>query len=106
VALETMVDRLAEDHEKARVFAAALQQLAPGSVNPLPETNIIIVKPSALGRTPAALVAELGRHSIRTAGIGADSVRFVTHVDVTMSDIEYVIQVVADLVGAAEPLSR
>jgi threonine aldolase len=104
VALETMVDRLAEDHEKARVFAAALLQLAPGSVNPLPESNIVIVKPSALGRTPRELVEELARYQIRTAGIDADSVRFVTHVDVTMSDMEYVIQVFADLVGTAEPL--
>ncbi len=106
VALETMVDRLAEDHEKARVFADGLLQLAPDSVNPIPETNIVIVKPSAFGRTPAELVEELGRHSIRASGIDADSVRFVTHVDVTMSDMEFVIQVFADLARMTRPLMR
>ncbi|MGH2345341.1 MAG: threonine aldolase family protein, partial [Chloroflexota bacterium] len=98
VALETMVDRLGEDHEKARVFARGLQQIAPGSVvSPMPHTNIVNVRPSILGRGLDELVEELARRHILAAGTGADTVRFVTHLDVTVSDIEQTLEVFADL---------
>jgi threonine aldolase len=98
VALETMVDRLGEDHEKARVLAAGLQHIAPGCVAPpVPRTNIVNVRPSVLGREPDELVERLARQEIRAASTGPDIVRFVTHLDVTMSDIERTLEVFADL---------
>ncbi len=112
VALETMVDRLGEDHEKARALAIGLQQIAPGCIAPLPSTNIVNVRPSVLGREPGELVEELARREIRAAGTGPDTVRFVTHLDVTTSDIERTLEVFADLtriprrVGAADGAVR
>lgn len=98
VALECMVDRLAEDHRKAAVLAAGLRQLASGSVAlPVPHTNIVNVHTPALGLGPSDLVTELARHQIWAAATGAERVRLVTHVDVSMGDIERTLEVFGTL---------
>jgi threonine aldolase len=99
VALESMVERLAEDHQKAEVLAGGLQALAPGSVAlPTPHTNIVNVHTPALGLTPVELVAGLRQHQVLAAATGPRTVRLVTHVDVSMADIERALEVFALLV--------
>jgi threonine aldolase len=86
-ALEHNVPRLAEDHENARVLAAALSAL-PGVEIPHPvETNMVFA--SFGGRGAAGLVGRF-----RAAGVLAnpegsrpDLVRFVTHLDVSRADM-------------------
>ena len=49
VALETMVERLADDHARARTLADALADAFPGSVDPATvETNIVCARAAAL----------------------------------------------------------
>src|SRR5690349_1183832 len=56
VALETMVDRLAEDHATARRLARGLHDLQPTTVDPVTiETNILRVPVRGSGRTAAAI---------------------------------------------------
>jgi threonine aldolase len=99
VALDVMVDRLAEDHEKARVLAAGLQQIVPGSTVPaIPQTNIVNVQAHALGLNSRDLVERLAERGIRTASIDERTVRFVTHVDVSMAGVERTLEVLAALV--------
>jgi threonine aldolase len=80
VALETMVDRLAEDHERAGRLAAALAERWPGSVDPRTiRTNIVCAD---LPRLPERFVDALAAVGIRVGTIDPRTVRFVTHKDV------------------------
>ena len=95
VALETMVDRLADDHERARRLADALAERFPGSVDPdTVETNIVCARAGALPR-------ELARRRSRSAGVLAgtidvDTVRFVTHKDVDDADLDRAVAALDD----------
>jgi threonine aldolase len=80
VALETMVDRLADDHERARRLADALAARFPGSIEPSTvETNIVCADAA---RLPSAIVDRLAERGVRCGMIDAATVRFVTHHDV------------------------
>jgi len=86
VALETMVDRLADDHGRARRLAETLATLAPGSVDPAAVTTNIVCVP--LDRVPTGIVERLAGHGIRCGMIDARTVRFVTHKDVDDDDLD------------------
>jgi threonine aldolase len=78
-ALAHHVERLAEDHENARVLAAALD-VDPASV----ETNIVFAEVS----DPAASVAAAAAAGVRLMQLGPRRVRLVTHLDVSREDAE------------------
>ncbi len=97
VALETMVDRLAEDHAKARRLAEGLAQLGEGLVElRLVQTNVVMLQTGPLGVAGAALAAELTQAGVWCAPVGPEVVRFVTHHDVTEEDIEYALGVLRE----------
>ncbi|HEX4531906.1 MAG TPA: threonine aldolase family protein [Acidimicrobiia bacterium] len=80
VALETMVERLADDHARARTLADVLAELYPDCVDPaLVETNIVCARAAAL---PSGLVDALRAEGVLAGTIDVDTVRFVTHRDV------------------------
>jgi threonine aldolase len=80
VALETMVERLAEDHARARRLADALASRWPGSVDPETiRTNIVCADLRAL---PVDFVERLTRLGVHAGTIDPRTVRFVTHKDV------------------------
>lgn len=86
VALEHMVERLPEDHARARRLADALAECFPGSVDPATiETNIIC---APLDRMPDKVVGRLEEHGVRCGTIDARTVRFVTHKDVDDAGID------------------
>lgn len=86
VALETMVDRLADDHTRARRLAEALADRFPESVDPRAvETNIVCVDAA---RVPHRLVDRLEAFGIRSGTLDARTVRFVTHKDVDDDGID------------------
>lgn len=79
VALEEMVDRLAEDHRRARLLAEAVaEHLAPGYDPEACRTNIVAFDVD----DAEALVAELAGHGVLGGTLSATRVRFVTHHDV------------------------
>jgi threonine aldolase len=89
VALETMVDRLVDDHTRARRLAEALAELFPGSVDPATvETNIVCARAAAL---PPDLLERLVADGVRAGTIDVDTVRFVTHRDVDDAGIDRVV---------------
>ena len=100
VALETMIDRLAEDHANARLLADGLAALKGIEFNPDDvDTNIIIVKPTAM--SIQRLGCELEKRGILTVVIEPDRVRFTTNKDVNRSDIERTIAAVKDILSKA-----
>ncbi|HUV09697.1 MAG TPA: GntG family PLP-dependent aldolase, partial [Acidimicrobiia bacterium] len=88
VALETMVERLADDHERARRLAVILAERFDGCVDPASiETNIVC---APLDRLPEGIIERLAERGVRCGTIDARTVRFVTHKDVDDADIEHV----------------
>ena len=85
LAVETMVQRLAEDHEKARRLATLAGEASGARVVP-PQTNILFVHFDA----PVAQIlgTELEKEGIRASVMGERALRFVTHKDVTLEDCE------------------
>jgi threonine aldolase len=91
-ALDHHVERLAEDHEHARLLAERLG-VDPATV----ETNMVVVR-----GVPAPAVAEAAKaQGVLVGQVSADRIRLVTHLDVDRAGIEHaakvVNQVVADL---------
>jgi threonine aldolase len=98
VALETMVDRLAEDHANARLLADGIASLKGIDFNPDDvDTNIVIVKPTTM--SIQQLGSELEKRGILTVVIEPDRVRFTTNKDVSRSDIEKTVAAVKEILA-------
>jgi threonine aldolase len=82
VALETMVDRLAVDHEHARVLADGLSESSPDGAVGAVQTNMVVFDASAVGVDAAQIVKMLRAEGVLAGPMSATVVRFVTHVDV------------------------
>ena len=86
VALETMVERLGDDHARARRLADALAERWPGSVDPeVVRTNIVCADLRAL---PPDFVARLDAAGVRAGTIDPRTLRLVTHKDVDETAID------------------
>ena len=79
-ALEHNVERLAEDHENARLLADGLSGLGCDVI--APETNIVIFS------APSEFVAAMGERGVELSDTPDGRVRAVTHLDVSRSDVE------------------
>ena len=78
-ALDHQVERLKEDHHRARVLGQFLIQ-APHVAEVLPvATNIVIARLE--GISPEAYLQQLAAQGIKGVKFGKDLVRFVTHLD-------------------------
>jgi threonine aldolase len=89
-ALDHHVERLAQDHENATKLATALANIGALSLQ-MPQTNIMFVD-VPVGDI-AALQAHLNARGI-VAIVGART-RIVTHLDVTVQDLDRVIDAFA-----------
>jgi threonine aldolase len=98
VALESMVDRLAEDHANARLLEEGLSDLSWLRVEPVPvRTNILYL---TVVRTdlPASRVSELlDREGVRTLALGPQRMRAVTNYHITRADISAAVGVFRSL---------
>jgi threonine aldolase len=85
-ALEHHVERLAEDHAHARRLAAGLAEMPGVKAPPAPvETNIVLVD---FVQPASEVVARLAAQRVLVNATGPHSVRLVTHLDVSASDID------------------
>ena len=89
VALEQMVDRLAEDHANARALAAGLADLPGISVEDVPvRTNIVYFNVTRADMDAAQLTARLKEQGVWMLPLGPRRIRAVTNYHVTAADIE------------------
>jgi threonine aldolase len=86
-ALEHHVDRLAEDHDNARLIAETLADSVPDAVNlGQVETNMVYV---ATGDLEApGVVSTLAEEGILVGAVGPSTLRLVTHLDVDARQCE------------------
>jgi threonine aldolase len=87
VALETMVDRLADDHQNARALAEGLAEL-PGIDCDLSrvQTNLVYFRLKHMDA--AGFLAACSGQGLRGGAHGPDLVRFVTHHGISPADIQ------------------
>jgi threonine aldolase len=100
-ALEHNIERLAEDHARARRlaegFAAAGLPVEPDDV----ETNFVQVDVGPLGLTQAEALERLHQAGVGLSGtVHPTRLRAVTHLDVTDGDIERAIELAPQALGA------
>jgi len=103
VALETMVDRLAEDHANARALAEGLAKLPDLSVDLASvQTNIVIFRvergdAAAAAAATSELVAGCGARKVKIHAIGPTTIRCVTHKDIDAEDIKRTLDAFAEI---------
>jgi threonine aldolase len=101
MALQRMIDRLAEDHATARVLAEGLAEL-PGLCVDLDavQTNLVsydIVRPDM----PAAeFLHALAEYGVKAGPQGLRRVRMVTHYGISEDDVRYAVQCAARVLHA------
>ncbi len=100
IALEEMVDRLAEDHLRARKLAEGLAAIPGIAIDPdRVRTNIVYFDVSKPGLSAAELLRQLEREGIRMLATGARTIRAVTHYEVTAADIDHALSMLAKLMN-------
>jgi threonine aldolase len=95
-ALEHHIERLKEDHEKARLFAERVAQ------NPLlkidlesVQTNIIVIDISRTGKSTDDVLAVLRSRGALLTDANYTSIRALTHLDVSMEQVSRAAEIVA-----------
>ena len=99
IALDRMVDRLAEDHANARILAEGLAEL-PGVKCDLRrvQTNLVYFN---LESMPAQkFTDECTRRGLLSAPTGARQVRFVTHYGIDAGDVQSALQICEEVLTA------
>jgi threonine aldolase len=93
-ALRNHVDRLAEDHERARQLARGLAQLRGVALDPeRVETNIVIFDVSETGLSGDDFAARtLASHGVRFSVLGPTMVRAVTHLDIPADGVSLALE--------------
>ncbi|WP_027551510.1 GntG family PLP-dependent aldolase [Bradyrhizobium sp. Cp5.3] len=100
VALETMIERLSEDHAAAKRLAAALAWLDPALADPdQVQTNILRIDVSGSLHDAAAWAADLKRHGILVQASGVAQLRLVTHRHIDVSAVDRTIAAFAAVAG-------
>jgi threonine aldolase len=96
VALDTLVDRLADDHRRARELGALLQDVPGLQVEPAEiETNIVLVDVSGTELYPDEFLRLLAARGVLALERDTSRVRFVTHRLIGDAEIARAAEIVA-----------
>tara|TARA_B100000686_G_scaffold302415_1_gene338472 strand:- start:1291 stop:2328 length:1038 start_codon:yes stop_codon:yes gene_type:complete len=94
VALETMVDRLSEDHENARLLYEGLQTIDGISPRQPPNpTNFVMVHAANLGWSSADLSQRVSDEGLKVIERRPNDLRLVLHRHLTRDDVDYAVEV-------------
>ncbi len=100
IALEKMVDRLAEDHANAKLLAEGLAEIPGISVNPaMVQTNLVFFDFGGTGTAAPAFVQALAKEGIVTGGGASTRLRFVSHHGITRDNVLHTLKVIRQTVG-------
>ncbi len=96
VALDTLVERLADDHRRARQLGALLEEVPGLEVRPAEiETNIVLVDVAGTGLGPTEFLRLLAERGVLALERDTSRVRFVTHRLIGDADVSRVAERVA-----------
>lgn len=103
VALERCIERLAEDHENARLIGESLAALPGVTVDlEMLRSNIVIFGLKDTGRLAVDVVEGLGARGVLAAAVGMFTIRLVTHRGVSASDCEIALAALRDELAPVE----
>ena len=96
-ALDHNIERLAEDHENARLLADGLRELGPFRPN-VPQTNIVVV--DVLRGSLGEWLRTFEQAGVLAVAFGPQRMRLVTHINISRADIDEALRRIQDAVGA------
>jgi threonine aldolase len=99
-ALDHNVDRLAEDHARARRLADGLDAAGVPVDLEAVETNFVGVEVGELGLGDQDAIARLQEQGVRLGGLRPGVLRAATHLDVSDEDVERAIELIPRALGA------
>jgi threonine aldolase len=100
VALEQMVDRLADDHTNARQLAEGLADTPGITLDPSRvQTNIIIFEMQEGALDPSEFCRRLAKYGVKMSPIEGRQIRAVTHYGIEAAHIEQVLDAVAQVMA-------
>jgi len=103
VALQSGIDRLAEDHLRARQLAERLTAIPHLRVDPQSiETNMVMIDTQETGLRADQLVAALKGRGIRASSRPPYTVRFVTHRLIGEAEIAILIQALREILAEVD----
>jgi len=106
VALETMINRLPEDHARARTLANGLATI-PGVVidRETVHTNIVVIKLEGQ-RDHIAFISTLKSRGLLVSNYGLRGVRLVTHYEIDDASITRALEIIATAVAEMKEPAR
>ncbi|HEY9754237.1 MAG TPA: low-specificity L-threonine aldolase [Oculatellaceae cyanobacterium] len=107
VALDEMVERLAEDHATAKQLAEGLANFSELEINAADiETNILFFHVKKAGLGARDLTEKLKESGVLMLPFGPNSVRAVTHYGITKEDINYTLDSFRAVLGHKTAAAR
>ena len=96
-ALDHNVERLAEDHENARVLADGIGAIDGARIDPAQvETNIVIFEVD----DPVSVIRDLWARDVWMGTMGPGRIRAVTHMDVDRAGVDRALTTLSEVLGA------
>jgi threonine aldolase len=104
VALDTMTERIQEDHDNARRLARGVAAIKGLSID-LARVQTNIVYFDLPGDTPTAdeLVGKAAGRGLKILSVGPKRLRAVTHYGIGTQDIDQALSILADACGSVQP---
>ena len=93
VALNQMVDRLAEDHDHAQLIAKKLETIEGVIVRPT-QTNIVVFDVSGTGLNATEVLKRLEQEGILGIDFSSTLVRLTTHYGITREHVDLVLEAI------------
>ena len=101
VALERMIDRLADDHRRAKRLAEGLAAIDPQLCDPrLADTNIVMMTVGHTGTPAADWIAALNQKGLQAGAWSPRALRFVTHRHIDDAAVEEAIGIMRAVAAA------
>lgn len=92
-ALQHNIERLKEDHEKARYFAQELSSIPVFDIDlESVQTNIVLVDVKKTGKTPQQVIDVMKEYDILISGGTFTTFRAVMHLDVSMDQVKHSVE--------------
>lgn len=97
-ALDNNMERLADDHRRARALAAGVAQI-PGLGCDAPDTNIVMIRLEDPALQPQPVLALLSQRGVHLTLYGPRRLRAITHLDVDNDDISRALDALREAVA-------
>ena len=99
VALNEMIDRLAEDHQHAKILASGLNSIDGISCDVARTETDMVIFTITDGRDMKQFMAKLTAAGVLVGGFGGTSVRAVTHYGIDGNHIEQTLEIVRNVMN-------